>query len=83
MATVSLSMYLESGILIWHGQPTIASISNNAGQWSRSHKVDNMFDSTSSRQNQTIWHSKKGYLGHKRLDIYFKVISVKACPSEN
>lgn len=43
--------------LIWHGENDIATVVNQAGEWSDQYVVDNMFDDSYT----TLWHSHNAF----------------------
>lgn len=55
---------------IWNGNGDKAQVVNNAGQWSSSYRIGNMFDSNP----KTCWHSARNRANElKIIGVQFKV----------
>ena len=58
---------------VWHGERDIATVVNQAGEWSSDYVVDNMFDDSAI----TLWHSNGAMQSKpKVIGFEFKVSKV-------
>ena len=62
--------FREGPLLVWHGERDIATIINEAGEYSKNNLLSNMFDDNPN----TMWHSGGEFNNKpKSLKIQFRV----------